>query len=313
MIQPITHLKIVEPLPVKGGAIDEFFRIGNHAETAGAFADKFKDSAGTLNTFQIANNYVYAYSANRYAKGEINETDGAALMHSFMVKTQLLMLALWMVKDNSANAYEAYLRLDDDTGPHFIGERFSNWFFMADCELRVIAFTRAEFEAALGFYEQFDRIIPKLPHDEKRVSGLIHDSRVVRTLYFVQAARATADLLVKIAFYCMCLESLFSTDKEGITYRVAERNAFFIGNHGPERRAIFDDVSRLYNTRSKVVHGDLVKKAQLPDLFERVKRGDDYLRRCLTKILGDPAMLELFSSKANEDIIEHFKAQVFDR
>lgn len=39
-----------------------------------------------------------------------------------------------------------------------------------------------------------------------------------------------------------------------------------------------------------------------------MKRGDDYLRGCPTKILGDPAMLERFSSKANEDIIKHFEA-----
>jgi hypothetical protein len=111
----------------------------------------------------------------------------------------------------------------------------------------------------------------------------------------------------------MCLESLFSTDKEGITYRIAERTALFLGTSGPERRRILTDVTKLYGTRSSVVHGDVVKPAQLPDLIERVKRADDYLRACLTKVLRDPPMRDLFSSQPEEAIVEHFKAQVFDK
>lgn len=312
VLQPFTHLT-TDPLPLTGLVVDKLFRIGNDKDTVRAFAEeRFAEAAGTLDTFQLANNHVYAYVANKSTADAIKEVDALAFLHAFMVKTQLFMLALWMIKDNSANAYEGYLRLDDIHGPHYLSERFSNWFFMADCEQREVHFTAAELDTALAFYAQFDTVIPKVPNNEKRISGLIHDSRVARTLYFLQAARTTGDLLVKIAFYCMCLESLFSTDKEGINYRVAERTALFIGSEGPERRKILEDVTKLYGTRSKVVHGNLVKENQLSDLFERVKQGDAYLRACLAKILGDPAMLELFSEKPNEGIIEYFRARVFD-
>ncbi len=243
----------------------------------------------------------------------MDEKNGIAFLHIFIVKVQLLVLGLWMVKDNSVNPLRAYLCLDDQTGPHFLSEGFTTFFFTAHCDINTTHFTLEEFERSVAFYRQFDTVIPKAPQNENRLSGLTHDSRLARTLYFLQAARNTNDLLVKIAFYCMCLESLFSTDREGITYRVAERTALFIGSDGAERRRVLEDVTKLYGTRSKVVHGDLVRRSHLPELIDRVKRGDGYLRACLTKILGAPAMLELFSKKPNEAIIEHFRAQVLDR
>ncbi len=312
VMQSIVFLT-VDVLPVKGYEIEDSIRIGNDAPTAGAFAQKeFAETAGTLDAFQLEHNPTYAYVASRFTSGTMDEATGLAYLRAFVVKVQTLLLALWMIKDNSANALTAYYRLDDADGPHFISEDFTTYFFTADCELRTTHFTAVEWERAIAFLRQLDAAIPKLPQNERRVSGLIHESRLARTLYTLQAARNTSDLLVKIAFYCMCLEALFSTDKEGITYRIAERTALFLGNDGPERRAILEDVTKLYATRSKVVHGDLVKKTQLPDLLERVKRGDDYLRRCLTKIMADNALLHLFTKKPSEAIVEHFKAQVFD-
>jgi hypothetical protein len=280
--QPLLYLTL-DALPTTGYLIEDNFRVGNHAATAHAFAAEYADAAGSLDKFQLANNPTYAYLANRYAAGTMNQENGLAFLHAFIVKVQLLLLGLWMVKDNSANAWTAYFRLDDDAGPHFLSEGYMTFFFTADCELRAGHFNAEEFERAVAFYRQFDGVIPKLPYTQKRISGLTHDSRLARTLYFLQAGRNTSDLLIKIAFYCMCLESLFSTDKEGITYRIAERTALFIGSNGLERRKIFEDVAKLYGTRSKVVHGDLVKHRQLPDLIERVKRGDGYLRSCLRR------------------------------
>ena len=44
---------------------------------------------------------------------------------------------------------------------------------------------------AQGTSGTLDTVIPKAPYKERRISGLVHESRVSRTLYLVQGARKT--------------------------------------------------------------------------------------------------------------------------
>jgi hypothetical protein len=311
ILQPISYLT-VDPLPVTGYDIDDQYRIGNDAPTVDAIAHgKFAEPAGTLDTFQLAKTPTYAYVATRYREGALDQDTALDCLHNFIFKTQLLALGLWFVKDNSANPYRAYFRMDDGDGPHFLSDVFSTYFYTADCELRNEHFSKDEFDKGVSFYRKLNAVIPKVPQDETRISGLIHDSRIARTLYFLQAGRNTADLLVRIAFYCMCLESLFSTDKAGVTHRVSERTAVFLGRDGTARRAIYADIHTLYSTRSTVVHGAHVKPNKLPELIQLTRKGDEYLRRCLTQVLDDPALLDLFTKGAAKAVDNHFVDSLF--
>jgi hypothetical protein len=310
VMQPITWLTL-DPISPNGIRFEKDIRIGCDLAAAKELAEKFLNDAGRIDTFQLANNPAYTFVANQYGQGTMDEPNCDAYLRIFVVRVQVFLLALWFVKDNSANALKAYLRVDDSQGPHCLAQTYTTWFSSSDCQYRSEHFSQAQLAEALKFYGELTAAIPHAPENEPQLSGLVHGSRLARAIYMLEAARNSSDLLVKIAFYCMCLESLFSTDKEGITYRIAERTALFAGTTGQERRLILTDVSKLYGTRSSVVHGDAVRSTQLPSLIERVKRTDGYLRVCLTKVLRDPPMRTLFSTQPKEAIVEHFKAQVF--
>lgn len=309
VLQPIGYLTIDPLHPADGYVIEKDIKVGNNPAAARELAQQLVVPAGTLDLFQLANNPTFAYVYKSHAVGTMDEANADAYLRIFVVKIVFLMHALWLVKDNSANPLTAYLRLDDQSGPHFLSQGFTLQTYTADCHTRPVHFSRTEFDRAVEYFHQIQAIVPQKPENEEYLTGL-EGSRLARTIYFAQAARTTNDLLIRIAFYCMCFESLFSTDMAGVAHRVSERVAVFLGKSGAERRAIYDDVHKLYGTRSTVVHGSEIKSSKVSGLVEVTVRGDDYLRRCLAKILADEALQELFAGKP-EGISQHFVNELF--
>ena len=80
-------------------------------------------------------------------------------------------------------------------------------------------------------------------------------ARYTRAVYFIQAARASSDIGVKIANYSTALEALFSTDAQELSHKLAERVACFLESAPSLRKQVFQDVKKAYGIRSKVVHG----------------------------------------------------------
>jgi hypothetical protein len=56
------------------------------------------------------------------------------------------------------------------------------------------------------------------------------------------------------------LEALFSTGSSEITHTLSERTALLLGKSATERIEIYERVKKLYNTRSKIIHGRQVRK-----------------------------------------------------
>lgn len=309
--QPIGYLTI-DPFPVDSGfEIDKDLKVGNHPLAAAELAGPLASAAGTLDNYQLVNNPTFAYVSSAWAKGTIDEANADAKLRIFITKVELLMLGLWMIKDNSVNPLRAYLRVDDSEGPHFRAHVSTNQFYSAAGKLDTVHFTKGEFEQSVAFYRQIWDLLPKRPENERQATALVLGGRLSRTLYLVQAARSSADLLIRIAFCCMCLEALFSTDNAGIAHRISERAAMFIGEDGTEKRTIYTEMHRLYRTRSAVVHGSPVKESRVPALTAAMVRCDDYLRRCLTKILVDRALLDLFEHKDPKAIDVYFLDHLF--
>ncbi len=309
LFQPIAYLTIDPLHPADGFVIETDIKFGNNPAAAHELAELFVGPAGSHDLFQLRNNPTFAYVHKSHAVGTMDEANADAYLRIFVVKTVFMMFGLWMVKDNSANGLRAYLRLDDQAGSHGLSNEHSTQFFTADCQLRYVHYSKAEFDRAVGYFHQIQTLVPHVPENEKYLTGLA-GSRLARTIYFAQAARNTSDLLIKIAFYCMCFESLFSTETAGVAHRVSERVAVFLGTNGAEKRAIYDDVHALYGTRSAVVHGGEIKSSKVPGLVAIAVRGDDYLRRCLAKILADAGLQQLFDGKATA-INAHFVDQLF--
>lgn len=90
--------------------------------------------------------------------------------------------------------------------------------------------------------------------------------------------------------YWIALEALFSpNDKREATYRIALRLSHFIAGPGDEREEMYLTTLDSYDVRSQIVHGRKLtgKPTKKRKLSPRqiVDRTEDYLRRCLRKIV----------------------------
>ena len=130
-------------------------------------------------------------------------------------------------------------------------------------------------------------------------------SRSGRALRFVAAARGALNLAFKIANYCSALETLFTTESTELAHKLLERVAFFLGERGYNRRVVFTTVKSAYGVRSKLVHGDTLKPAQIEGLPMLSSQCDVYLREILREIFSSENLKNLFDSHS-EAIEEHF-------
>ena len=110
-------------------------------------------------------------------------------------------------------------------------------------------------------------------------------SRVSRAFYFLQSARATVFLPLKVAHYCTCFETLVSTSSTELAHQVAERVAVLISEDSQERMEVYRNLKRAYDTRSKVVHGSELTRSQQRYLDDS-RNCDDYLRRLLLSFMA---------------------------
>lgn len=71
------------------------------------------------------------------------------------------------------------------------------------------------------------------------------------------------DLSSKLIKYVTCLEGLLllSSEREGITEKLAERIALLSEENFAERKQLFDDAKQIYDARSRLIHG----KSELPE------------------------------------------------
>jgi len=81
----------------------------------------------------------------------------------------------------------------------------------------------------------------------------------------------------------IALESLYLNDPQELSYKLAMRTAYSLGNTREARNEIFNNMKKAYNYRSKIIHGnDPPTREQLRELVPRV---EEYLRQSLKKYL----------------------------
>lgn len=315
VIQSLRHFT-TEGIPKDGLEIEQNFRLGCDSEVLGALIETYKYpiEIGLLEVQAFAECPNYAYALTRYRDEEATFGSAMAFVRFFTIKSQLFLLGLWMVKDNSCNAGAAFLCVKENSGQlQYIADRMNIVYFNTECRFVDTQFTDAELKRAIEFFHHFDRVIPKVEQkvaDTQR-TALTHESRIGRALYFVQAARTQNEIGLKAAFYSMAFEALLSTDTTGVNHRIAERTALFITEPGQGRRDVYRDVHDLYNFRSTVVHGSPIKGKDLEKLLELVKRCDSHLRTAFIKIIEDAALADLFAKHSPDAVRDHFFERLF--
>ncbi len=96
--------------------------------------------------------------------------------------------------------------------------------------------------------------------------------------YYVGVARGARSIPMKILMYCSAMEALVANTTTELSHRVAERVAILLGTNQEDRYNIYSNVKFGYDTRSKVAHGDSIKKDEAK-IRECSIILDEYLRR----------------------------------
>ena len=248
-----------------GLAIGGQLRITNDRAGIERLIGAYTDHMGTVEHHHL----VHFASALVYARDttDLPATGRAEAMNRVVVdrlrEIQAWLMKLWLVKDNAVDPDIGWLVLDIDGDTAVNNNRWSTLFSRADGSTAVTEFTRDELARAtaapldpddFGAGEPVAIGVPGA--SDPRVTQLSYGSlRFQRFLYFVNAARGTKDVAIKIALYCSGLEAIVSTSHAELTHQVSERAAILLRRRGEERLAIFRDMKSAYGMRSKAVHG----------------------------------------------------------
>lgn len=309
MIQELHYVSF----PDLAGPYTMLEQIGLHLSTDQTYVREFVSEhfANVLGDFQAAE--LLRQNAHLISQATVPtptmEQEWAHGMTRTQVSQSLLFLqSLWLVKDNSVNVGRVYFaarRMRD--GDRWTHDTPPYWFFTANCELRETAFLNDELEEAIRFFRAFSENSRNAHYDAYNPvpSAAAVKSRIGRGLLAVRTARAVDDIGLKVAFYCVCLEALLSTDKDAVAHRIAERTAILIGTVA-DKMTIYRNIKKLYDGRSKVLHGARLTEADVIALFDRVRECDDYLRRTLRRLLLEPELTELFARNDSREIDDYF-------
>ncbi|MDA2309888.1 hypothetical protein [Bacillus cereus group sp. MYBK35-2] len=246
---------------------------------------------GTDEVFRLFDNVI----CFRMANTSIDDiAKRSRLVNNFHANCQIFSNALWFVKDNSVTPYFATLSSDCEIEPESLRRNV----YYSDSETKYdtnISFTIAEINEAMKWYQELYKLADKKKAEEINIddnADLVNMSSFIsfeipsfqRALYFLDNARRTDFLPAKIANYISILECLFAVSGNN-THKVAERTAAFSGKNNEERIAIFENVVKIYNTRSLYLHGSEIKNDTQNSLPNASKIIDDIVRKVLIKII----------------------------
>ena len=235
--------------------------------------------------------------------GNEEEPDPYRLLSKWMYWNQRWLMNLWLIRDNAGSLSNGYSRSTTSPRlvirPHFTYTDAGGMTFTGQSVL----FTKEELEEAAGMLRFW-----KLEESEASMKVVLKsaDKRLARADEFLQRARMTEEIEIKIAMYCTCLESLFTTSNHELRHQLSERVTLFLGQNPTERLEIYSMMKTVYDVRSAVVHGGEVKeKYKGKTTADISKMCDQYVRQVFGKLYTE------LSGKLPSDLDSFFLEKIF--
>jgi hypothetical protein len=204
----------------------------------------------------------------------------------------------WFFKDSSSDLNTLYLLAENRGHESYERKVYSN------CLGKQIetTFTDDEFKSAAALYARYSSIATINEFEEMKVGSEspkraadinVHDfnyhilNRMERAINFLEFARATPFLPLKISFYVCAHEALFSTDNLEVTHKISERVAYYIGGDYIDRLDTFKKMKKAYSIRSNYFHGQDFLNVKKADLEIAAKSIDEITRRVLRQAITE--------------------------
>jgi hypothetical protein len=271
--------------------------------------DEFRRAAGLIEATTLAseNNLVFG----EFDTSEMQDLPPEPFLLVILLWIDILLRNAWLVKDHSMECDAIFLRVGTESGTSWTRNFLAMRPSLADGTIA------AGLDMSLSELQTWART-------SDSVESYLHDTnssslqfmlaktfrRSGRAIQYVDAARKSANLAFKIAHYCSALETLFTTEATELAHKLSERVAFFLGERGYDRWAVFSTIKNAYNVRSKLVHGDTLKAAQIEELHLISQQCDNYLRLILTSIFENVELKKVFDSEPGA-IEEYFARLIF--
>ena len=112
-------------------------------------------------------------------------------------------------------------------------------------------------------------------------------SRVLNSFIFFQLGYLIGYAKLRIVPFTIALESLFNTSEQEVGYSLRIRCASFLGENKAEKEELIRKIKKIYELRSRVVHGSSLPNKVLKDPLqsnEIIRDAEAICRRCLQKI-----------------------------
>jgi Apea-like HEPN len=102
-------------------------------------------------------------------------------------------------------------------------------------------------------------------------------------------------------WFWIALEALFGPDDSSeLSYKLAERIAFFIADNTADARQLFQKSKKCYGVRSKIVHG---RYKPSPDIDQMMEDTEAIVRTAFRHLIEKPGMLPIFVSKKRDEYL----------
>lgn len=305
-INAVDGITVQEDL-LSGVSVGNESFITNHFGKIQNFLDaEWKSQLGEFEQSRFRHAGLYVYRTHTWEADE-DKPDPTRLLTEWMYWNQRWLMNLWLVRDNAGSLSNGYAK--STTSPRLTnGLVIRPHFSYTDASGKTYAgqsvpFTKEEIEATtdmLRFWE--------LEESESFMKVVLRsgEKRLGRADEFLQRARMTEEIEIKIAMYCTCLEALFTTSNHELRHQLSERVALFLGQDPVERREIYSMMKTVYDVRSAVVHGGEVKdryKALTPSDISN--KCDEIVRRVFRKVYSES------NGKLRSDLDQFFLAKIF--
>ncbi|WP_445490460.1 hypothetical protein [Niallia sp. 03133] len=311
-VASIYNLKVQRVLN-KGLEVIEGIRLSNSKERLDSFIDDFfMTLAGKLEVDELYDKPFLYYQGN-IEQLEIDIDNGEARLNFldyYLRMAQTFSNFLWLAKDNSVTVQQGFLYIKNSDGtPHSMTSNMRTpVFFNSKGKSEEIIYTYDELKGLAESIKVLNH--EHIVKETDEMSMVVNtSSRIERFYYFLQSTRTQTHLPSKIGMYCTLLETLLSTDKEGISHTIAERLSRILGKTYEERLVIYSFVKDAYNVRSSTVHGDKISKKfrDIEKLKEISSKFDDYIRSLFVYVLSEKKVNELYREDKNEKLNDWFK------
>lgn len=110
---------------------------------------------------------------------------------------------------------------------------------------------------------------------------------------------------IRYLSHWMVLESLFGPEEPNeATYRLSQRICFFLRDEPGRRNALFKEIKKCYQFRSKIVHGMRNSKKIKIEQGDLLAKSELLIRESLARILSDTSLVAAFDGKGRDEYLE---------